>query len=66
MIFVDGLLRGFDLGFDCPHMTKTKRADGSRAIVLCLRYTSDGVVKNASFVGDIVSSWGGIFGNELC
>ena len=67
MIFVDGLLRWFDLGYDLPHMIKTKRADGlSGNGYYVLKYTRGGVLKNASFIGDIVSPWGGISGNELC
>jgi hypothetical protein len=48
-------------------MTKTKRADGfSGNGCYVLKYTRGGVLKNASFIGDIVSPWGGISGNELC
>ena len=67
MIFVDGLIGWFDLGYDWPHMIKAKRADGSSGNgCYVLKYTRGGVLKNASFIGDIVSPWGGSSGNEFC
>ena len=65
MIFVDAFTKKFDLGWNCSHMVEGKTSQWiTWLLMLWLKYTSDGVEKNARFMSDIVSPWGGVSDNE--